>query len=149
MTKRLTVKSTNRLKLVLRAVPTMIFWHIWKSRIKMNFGGIVNWKRVIFEVSKSIHFLCLNLYPWMKDIPKNGLLWWITCRIIGLFLRLCKCAGNYLVRDCLIVILMGHKEVTPVKALLAFVLGTMMVRYSMLCANKLRILLVCMLKHLL
>ncbi|KAH0648080.1 hypothetical protein KY285_033328 [Solanum tuberosum] len=52
-------------------IPGMICWRLWKRRNKVNYGGTMTWRRVIYEISRNTHLLTLILYPWMKNIPQE------------------------------------------------------------------------------
>lgn len=62
-------ESSSRIKPILQAIPSMVCWQIWNKRNKVNHGGYMNWRRVIYGISRNIHFLTMVLYPWLKEIP--------------------------------------------------------------------------------
>ncbi|XP_059284804.1 uncharacterized protein LOC132038098 [Lycium ferocissimum] len=62
-----------KLKPIIKAVPGMIMWKIWKWRNTKLHGGSMSMHRVIHEISQNIHLLCKVRYPVWQNIPHKWL----------------------------------------------------------------------------
>ncbi|XP_060200166.1 uncharacterized protein LOC132628400 [Lycium barbarum] len=66
-----TTEANPQLQTILRAVPAIIMWEIWKRRNAIKHGANVTFTRLQYQVSHTIHQLCKTRYPWLRNISMD------------------------------------------------------------------------------
>lgn len=64
-------KATNKLQQILKAVPSVIIWELWKRRNARRHGNEVTYSWMFHQCQLTIHQLIKVKYPWIKTVPKQ------------------------------------------------------------------------------
>ncbi|KAH0696111.1 hypothetical protein KY285_012930 [Solanum tuberosum] len=62
-------KSSNKLEQVLKAVPAVLMWELWKRRNARRHGNEYSYNWMIHQCQMTIHQIIRVKFPWIKEVP--------------------------------------------------------------------------------
>ncbi|KAK4729596.1 hypothetical protein R3W88_022584 [Solanum pinnatisectum] len=61
-------KTTNKLERILRAIPEIIMWELWKRRNAIRHGKKISFNLMYHQCQLTIYHLIMVKFPWIKQL---------------------------------------------------------------------------------